>query len=433
MKYGILKNPSNELNNPWSLKNIDKIKAEYSSNPDSAKKKYQEMFYYYDGLVGTRVSQSVHPAGVVVSPLILDDEYCVFNKDGERCLAVDMEELHEVGAAKYDFLVLKTVQVIRDTCRLIGREYPKAHEVDWLDSNVWASMLKSPVGIFQMESGFAFDSLRKFNASSIFDMSLVTAAIRPSGASYRENLLDRVPNRNPSKMIDDLLADNNGYLVYQCDVIKFLQQICGLSGSEADNVRRAIGRKDEQRLQAALPTIVEGYCNKSDKPRDIAIKEVNEFLRIIEDASNYMFGYNHSIAYCLIGYLCAYFRYYNPLEFISASLNVFESDNDKIRALTEFAQENGIKITPARFGYSRAKYAVNHNDNSIYKGIASIKYMNSSIADELISIYEQKPLTFMDALKMITKSSVNSRQLDILIRLDFFSRIRKRYGAFGNK
>lgn len=416
------KHPGDELKNPWSLKNIDRIKSEYSSNPDATKEKYPDMFYYYDGLVGTRVSQSVHSAGVVVSPLVLDEEYCVFSKDGERCLAVDMEELHEVGAAKYDFLVLKTVQVIRDTCRLIGKEYPKTHEVDWCDGAVWADMLTSPVGIFQMESAFAFDSLRKFSTASIFDMSLVTAAIRPSGSSYREKLLARIPNHNPSKIIDDLLSDNNGYLVYQCDVIKFLQQICGLSGSEADNVRRAIGRKDEQRLQAALPVIMEGYCGKSDKPRDQAAKEAEEFLRIIEDASSYMFGYNHSIAYCLLGYLCAYYRCYYPMEFIAASLNVFESNMDKVGALTEFAQERGVKITPPRFGYSRAQYTPDHVTKSIFKGVSSIKYMNAAIADELFEIAKQNPTTFMDALKLIAKSSVNSRQLEILIQLDFFER-----------
>ena len=276
------------------------------------------MFYYYDGMVGTRVSQGVHPAGMAVSPLVLDEEYCVFTKDDERCLAVWTRCMNWRG--KVDFLVLKTVQVIRDTCRLIGKEYPKTHEVDWYDKAVWTDMLKSPVGVFQMESAFAFDSLRKFNPENIFDMSLVTAAIRPSGASYRESLLARIPNRNPSKIIDDLLADNNGYLVYQCDVIKFLQQICGLSGSEADNVRRAIGRKDEQRLQAALPVIMEGYCSKSDKPRDESVKEAEEFLRIIEDASSYMFGMNHSVAYCLLGYLCAYYRCYHTMEFVAASL-----------------------------------------------------------------------------------------------------------------
>ena len=85
------------------------------------------------------------------------------------------------------------------------------------------------------------------------------------------------------------MASNNGYLVYQEDVIKFLMQICGFSGSEADNTRRAIGRKDEIRLKQALPKILEGYCEKSDQPREIAEQEAQEFVQIIKDASSYMF------------------------------------------------------------------------------------------------------------------------------------------------
>ena len=74
-------------------------------------------------------------------------------------------------------------------------------------------------------------------------------------------------------MIDDLFEETNGYLVYQEQTIAFLQQICGLSGSEADNIRRAIGRKQKDRLDKAMPQILNGYCSKSDKPRDIAEKQ----------------------------------------------------------------------------------------------------------------------------------------------------------------
>lgn len=125
---------------------------------------------------------------------------------------------------------------------------------------------------------------------SINDMSLTNAALRPSGESYRDRLLNKEENKNPSEQIDKLLADNHGYLVFQEDTIKFLQEICGLSGSDADNVRRAIGRKQVDRLQAALPQILDGYCSKSNKPRKEAEQEAKAFLQIIEDSSNYQFG-----------------------------------------------------------------------------------------------------------------------------------------------
>ena len=409
--------------NPWSLKSMARIKSEFDKDPDKTRKKYSALFYYYDGLIDTKISQSVHPAGIVISPITLADHYGVFDKEGENCLMLDMENIHEyTGLAKYDFLILKTVQVIRDTCRYLGRPYPKTHEVDWNDADVWRDMIKNPSGIFQFESNFAFDSLRKFKPESIFDMAIVNACIRPSGESYRARLLARKPNRNPSALIDELLKDNLGYLIYQEDTIKFLQQICGLSGSEADNIRRAIGRKQRDRLEAALPAILEGYCRKSAQPRDVAEQEAKEFLQIIEDSASYQFGYNHAIAYCLLGYLCAYFRYHYPLEFITSFLNNAANEED-IRNGTEYASKVGIRVTMPRFGASRSDYFYQKEKNIIAKGLSSVKYMSDGIAEELYALSEAHPYTrFTDLLYDIDReTSVNTRQLDILIKLDFFS------------
>lgn len=406
---------------PYSLKNIDRIKKEFDADEEATKQKYPDLFYYYDGLLGAKVSQSVHPAGMVISPIHLPSNYGVFNKDGELCLMLDMDEAHEVGAAKYDFLVLKTVQVIRDTCRYLGRPYPKTHEIDWDDQAVWADMVKSPIGIFQMESAFAFDSLKKFQPKSIFDMSLVTAAIRPSGASYREELLAHKQHHNPSPIIDELLSDNLGFLIYQEDTLKFLQQICGLSGSEADNIRRAIGRKQKDRLDAAMPSILEGYCAKSNQPREIAEEEAKEFLQVIEDSASYQFGYNHSIAYCLLGYLCAYFRYYHPVEFITAFLNDAANDED-IRNGTALAKQRGITIVPPKFGISRSDYFFTKEKRVIAKGLSSVKYMGKAVVDELYALSKRQYATFTDLLWTLSHhSSLDARQLDILIKIDFFS------------
>ena len=271
------------------------------------------------------------------------------------------------------------------------------------------------------EAKFAFESLKKFRPKSIFDMSIVTACIRPSGASYRDQLLARTVHKNPSSLIDDLLKDNLGYLIYQEDTIRFLQLICGLSGSDADNIRRAIGRKQKERLDKAMPSILDGYCKKSDKPRDVAEKEAKEFLQVIEDSASYQFGYNHSIAYCLLGYLCAYFRHYHPVEFITAFLNNAANDED-IRNGTMYAGKVGIKVTMPKWGLSRGDYFFDSEKKIIAKGITSIKYMGAKIADELYdAAREKKCETFIDVLSAIKHTSLDARQLDILIKLDFFS------------
>lgn len=408
--------------NPFGYKFIDKVKSEMDADLEAAREKYPEIFYYYDGLMDTKVSQSVHPAGMVISPISLKENYGVFDKEGENCLMMDMEEAHEVGAAKYDFLVLKTVQVIRDTCQYMGKPYPKTDEIDWFDQEVWADIIKSPAGVFQFESAFAFDSLKKFRPQNIFDMSLVTACIRPSGASYRDELLARKPHSNPSEIIDELLKDNLGYLIYQEDTIKFLQQICGLSGSEADNIRRAIGRKQKDRLDAAMPSILEGYCSKSPRSRSESEREAKEFLQIIEDSASYQFGYNHSIAYCLLGYLCAYYRYYNPIEFITSFLNNAANDAD-IQNGTMLAKQRGIQIVQPKFGLSKSDYFFNKESNIIAKGLSSVKYMSKAVADDLYNMAQNNTYNYFSDLlyDIANKTTIDSRQLDILIKLDFFS------------
>ena len=403
---------------------VAKIKEEYEKNPEETKLKYPDIFYYFEGLVNTAESQSMHPAGIIASPILLTDYYGTIWKDNKRILCINMEEVHEVSLVKYDILGLKNIEIIKDTCELIGTSYPLSHEINWDDKNVWDDIITSPVAIFQFEGSFAFDLLKKYIPLKINDLSLVNACLRPSGASYRDRLIAREFNKNPSILIDNLLKDNNGFLVFQEDVIAFLQQICGLSGSEADNVRRAIGRKQKDRIDEALPKILEGYCSKSDKPRNESELEAKEFLDIIESASSYMFGYNHSTGYSMIGYLCGYYRYYNPLEFITAYLNNANNEDD-IRDGTELAKIKNIKISPIKFRYSKAKYFPDKETNTIYKGIGSIKFCNDNNGSKLYELRGNQYNSFYDAMKDILSTGINSKQLDILVKLDFFSEFAK--------
>ena len=415
---------------PYTLKLADEIKKEFEQDEGATRDKYPEVFYYYDGMLGCIISQSQHPAGIIASPINLIDNYSGFiNADGQVVLPINMEEIHEINLVKYDILGLQNIQTIRDTCRLANIPYPKSNEINWDDENVWADMITSPVGVFQFESDYAFKCLQDFKPTMINHMSLVNAAIRPSGESYRDRLFNHEVNHNPSEQIDELLKDNNGFLVFQEDVIKFLQDICGLSGSDADNVRRAIGRKQMDRLQAALPEILEGYCNKSDKPRKVAEEEAKTFLQIIEDSSNYMFGYNHSTGYSMIGYTCAMLRYYYPLEFITAFLNNARTDED-INKGTKFAKEKGFTIKAPKFGHSQNVYVCDKETNTIYKGLDSIKSMQTIAADIMNEIYAQEPKDFIDILFLcesvkIDGKRINSKSMDILIDIGFF-------GEYGN-
>ncbi|OHD32392.1 MAG: hypothetical protein A2086_15335 [Spirochaetes bacterium GWD1_27_9] len=309
---------------------------------------------------------------------------------------------------------------MKDVYKSIGSHYLKAHEINWNDSKVWDNMITSSVGVFQFEGDYAFSLLKDFKPRFINDMSLVNAALRPSGKSYRDRLIRKEINVNPSEQLDELLKDNYGYLVYQEDTIKFLTDICGFNGATADSTRRAIGKKLHDELQEQLPKILDGYCAKSKKPREIAEEEAKQFLQIIDDSSEYQFGYNHSTGYSMNGYAETRLRTYYPLEFATAYLDRAENKEDTNRGVS-LANQLDAKINPISFGKSIAKYTCDKKENSIYKGIASIKYLNEQAPNELYALAQQKKYTdFIDLLGDIRNTSVNSRQLKILTGLNFF-------------
>jgi len=413
----------NQIRNPKAITRANKL---YQSFID-LKNNNQDLFYYFDGLKGTIISKGHHPSGMIGSPITLQDNLGVFYSGGDESFPVStcaMKAVDSLNYVKFDILGLKTVGIMKDTYKYINSHYLKSHEIDWEDKNVWDDMIKSKIGVFQFEGDFAFALLKEFKPRKINDMSLVNASLRPSGKSYRDKLIAREFNQNPSSEINELLVQNNGFLVYQEDTIKFLTEICGFNGSLADTTRRAIGKKDLELLNLQLPKILEGYCNISKKPREIAEEEAKAFIQIISDSSEYQFGYNHSTGYSMDGYACVRLRTYYPIEFITAYLNNAANKED-IQMGTELAKEKGITIKSIEFGESIDEYTFNKNTNTIYKGIKSIKYCNMNIAHELYALRDNKYNSFTELLMDINiKTSVDARQLKILTGLNFF----KKYG-----
>lgn len=414
--------------NPYSLTNVKQIKKLYKEAPETARKRYREVFYYYDGLAGCKISQSVHPAGMVISPIDMAEEYGLMWKDGEQCLILSMDEVHDIGAVKYDFLGLKTLKVIRDACQLAGIPFPRYHEINLHDEKVWEDLARDPISCFQFESDFAATSLQSFRPANLDDLSLITASIRPSGASYRDSVFAHKVHRNPTRQMDELFADTLGNCVYQEQIILALMKLCGFTGGQADTVRRHIAKKNPEAIEKDLIAINDGYCRLSSQPREVAEAEVKDFVQVIQDASGYSFGKNHSYLYCFITYLCAYLRYYYPMAYIASYLNNAKEDAD-IATGAELARQYHIMIHPPRFGFSRDEYACDASTKSITKGIASIKNFGADIGNALYDLAHSQHFTCFADVLMAMKGKMNmpnSKQLRILIGVDFFS-------EFGNQ
>ena len=408
--------------NPYNPKKLLDIKKEYREDPEATKQKHPDLFKYYEGIICTRISQSVHPAGMVISCETLDDHWGVFNKDGERCLYLTMDEAHDVSLVKYDMLVLKTVQVINDCCKLAGLKYPRMHEINFCDPNVWTDICRDQLGIFQFESDFAADSLAKFKPRSIEEITVINAALRPSGQSYRDDLLKRKVHKNPTPQIDGVMSNSLGYLVYQEQTIAFLKDVCGLSASYADTIRRAIGKKNKPVIDKAMPEILDGYCKNSDKPRKEAEEEAKEFLKVIEDASAYSFGYNHATGYSLLSYLCGYYKHYYPEQFIAAYLKNAANDDD-INTGRAMAKVRGIRMTKPKFRQDNRTFCIDNVNHTISDALSSIKGVGRKDAEALWNLKDRYYGTFVELLRDMTlyTGALNTAVIEKLIKLDYFS------------
>jgi DNA polymerase-3 subunit alpha len=151
-------------------------------------------------------------------------------------------------------------------------------------------------------------------------------------------------------------------------------------------------------------------------------EDIVAFIQVIEDASSYLFSLNHSQPYSYEGYVSGYLRTYYPLEFLTTALNINKDKEEKTKALTAYAKKCGITFQSPKFRHSRAGYFCDKNTNTIYKGIGSIKFMNETVANELYGMTNMQFSDFIDILTYLKENtSINSRQLDILIKIDYFA------------
>ena len=412
-------------------------------NIESYREQYKELFEYVDIVNGTVVSIGTHPCGQVVSPIPLDENMGLLTLATCKnpVTMLNMKEIDSLNYVKLDILGLDNIQIINETCKLAGIERLTPQNVDDNDEAVWQSIKEDTLGIFQWDGSGSYYIKDLFSDETIKRIKEVypdfryidlmacgNGAIRPAGASYRDELAQGIFRDNGHKALNDLLAPTLGYLVYQEQIIAFLNQFCGYTMGEADIVRRGFAKKTG--TEQFIPQIKSGFIKTMKEKYEVEEEEsehiVESFIQVIEDASSYLFSLNHSLPYSYIGYICGYLRYYYPLEFMTVVLNVCKDDAEKTNKAIDYVKKHDMVIKPPKFRYSRAEYFMDKETNSIYKGMASIKYMNAEVSEQLYGLKDNQYDNFMDLLiDIYDKTSINSRQLNILIAIDFFEEFGK--------
>ena len=425
--------------------------------PDSFREKYPLLFQYVDIVTGTIVSVGNHPAGLVVSPHNVDRAFGTFysSANDNPISQINMKEVDMLNYVKLDVLGLDCVGLINQTCEFAGIPRLTPDNMNFDDLEVWNDIAEDCTMVFQFESDFAGSYLQDIlkeetiknikkvnpNFSYIDLMSMANGAIRPAGASYRAELSQGIYRDNGHPILNEFLAPTLGYLVYQEQIIEFLHKFCGFTMGEADVVRRHFAKKsgtendipvikdggyllDEKgnRLNDHyIPGFIETMGEKYDVKKEIAEEIVVNFLQVIVDASDYLFSKNHSDPYSYLGFACGYLRHYHLLEFLTAAMNIYQEDEAKSMNIKLYADKKGISVRPVKFRKSKAEYFMDKEEGVIYKGISSIKFLNEEAANDLYSIKDEEFNTFIDLLARITDLRIDSRKLEILIRLDFFS------------
>lgn len=423
------------------LDEVGQICNTVEQDENKCRAKYPELFKYVDIVNGCVVSVGNHPCGLVVSPHSIDDRMGLFttSTDDVPISQINMKEVDLQNYVKLDLLKLDTIELINETCKLAGIERLTPDNVDINDKAVWDSIRDDTTAIFQWEGTtgdryikqlLSESNIQKFKAlnPNIDYMTLLSignGAIRPAGASYRDDLANGVIRKSGNAAIDEFMKPTFGYLVFQCQIIQFLHEYCGYTMGEADVVRRHFAKKTG--TDKDIPQIKAGFAKtmaeRYNMSQDESDKVIADFIQVIIDASNYLFSLNHSQPYSYEGYVSGWLRYHYPLQFLTVAMNINQGKEEKTVALTAYAHKVGIKIKSPKFRHSRSDYFCDVDENTIYKGLGSIKYMSADVAEALYGMRDMQFKNFIDVLFAIQQldSKPDARQLDILVKIGYFA------------
>lgn len=423
------------------LDEVGQICNAVEQDEDKCRVKYPELFKYVDIVNGCVVSVGNHPCGLVVSPHSIDDRMGLFttSTDDVPISQINMKEVDLQNYVKLDLLKLDTIELINETCKLAGIERLTPDNVDINDKAVWDSIRDDTTAIFQWEGTtgdryikqlLSESNIQKFKAlnPNIDYMTLLSignGAIRPAGASYRDDLANGVIRKSGNAAIDEFMKPTFGYLVFQCQIIQFLHEYCGYTMGEADVVRRHFAKKTG--TDKDIPQIKAGFAKTMAERHNMNQNESNkviaDFIQVIIDASNYLFSLNHSQPYSYEGYVSGWLRYHYPLQFLTVAMNINQGKEEKTAALTAYAHKVGIKIKSPKFRHSRSDYFCDTDENTIYKGLGSIKYMSADVAEALYGMRDMRFKNFIDVLFAIQQleAKPDARQLDILVKIGYFT------------
>src|SRR4051794_35668716 len=385
------------------------------------------------GLEGIVRNASIHAAAVVISdrpltdivPLQLADAGTA--EDGQKAYRTvtqySMKPVEEIGLLKMDFLGLRNLDVIEDTLAIIERSTGERIDMTTLpldDEKTYEMMARGDsVGVFQFESEGMREALRKVCPDEFEDLAALNALYRPGA-------MDQIPayargKRNPETItyIDDRLrpitAPTKGVILYQEQSMQIAKSIAGFSGPRADDLRKAIGKKNRDAMAKLKPLFFEG-CRASGTSEDV----IEWLWTVNEKSADYSFNRSHAACYALIAYRTAWLKANYPAEYMAALISSVMDTKDKVPFFVNQAESMGIEILPPDVNQSDHEFMVVHGN--IRFGLDAVKGVGYAAVEAIKRAREEGGsfTSLWEFCERVDCRAVNKKAIEALIKCGAF-------------
>ncbi|HEX6433880.1 MAG TPA: DNA polymerase III subunit alpha, partial [Gemmatimonadales bacterium] len=418
--------PAYSLNIKEAEKKIDELRELVRGNPV-----YRRLVDLSSRIEGISRHLSVHAAGVVIAPGPLSDYVPVCTAptkgagaaaDGDESIITqyEMGALEKVGMLKMDMLGLKTLTVIHDAATMIEGRHGARPDMDALgldDPQVYELLRQGrTAGIFQFESPLATDTLRAMKCDRFDDLVASNALLRPGPLDagmhtvFIRRKLGQEKVTYPHPSVREILEPTYGVITYQEQVMRIANVLAGFTLAEADVLRKAVGKKDQELANKEVAKFVERAVAQGH-PRQV----IEELGRQIVTFGRYGFNKSHSVAYSILSYQTAWLKAHYPAEFMAALLSSEIGNTDKVVQYINEARELGLEILPPDVNESGFKFTV-VGDRRIRFGLGAIRNVGEGAIASIIAGREQTPYrTVADLVERIDLRLCNKRVLESLV------------------
>ncbi len=401
--------------------NAQGLREIYESDPAA-----REIVDAARGLEGLRRQDSIHAAAVVIAPEPLTNIVPVQRKgeDAEMVTQFEMHGVEDLGLLKMDFLGLRNLSIIERCVELVERTSGERPDIDDipLDDPKTFELLQSgnTIGVFQMEGSAMRALIRSLKPDRFDDVIALVALYRPGpmGANMHNLYADRKNGRAEVEelhpALGDKLADTHQIMVYQEQVMLVAQEIAGYSMADADELRRAMGKKIKSVMQAEEEKFVRGCIDQGHSE-----ETGREMFRLIEHFAGYGFNKSHSAGYGLVAYQTAYLKAHYPAEYLAALLTATKRDKDRTAVYLNECRQMGIEVLVPDVNESESDFTV--SDGRIRFGLSAVRNVGEGVVEKIVEARQDGSFeSFLDFVNRVDTTALNKRTVESLIKAGAF-------------